>query len=73
MYIVIHFCRFGRVGGQKWDWSSEEYEYDSRGLLSSITTSTYAITRYTFGEARLVGFKKLNILLSEIFLIYIFK
>lgn len=50
--------RFGRVEARQWDDSSETYEYDAHGLLSSVAGSGARApftTSYTFGEIRLVS------------------
>ncbi|XP_071524010.1 teneurin-a-like isoform X5 [Panulirus ornatus] len=51
--LNVTYDRFGRTEARRWDWSSETYEYDAHGLLSSVSSHTAHITRYTFGETRL--------------------
>ncbi|XP_037803536.1 teneurin-a-like [Penaeus monodon] len=54
--LNVTYDRFGRVEARQWDDSSETYEYDAHGLLSSVAGSGARApftTSYTFGEIRL--------------------
>lgn len=46
--------RFGRANSRQWERTSEQYDYNSHGLLSSIQTRM-GNTKYSFGNNRLVS------------------
>ncbi|XP_069941027.1 teneurin-a isoform X3 [Cherax quadricarinatus] len=51
--LNVTYDRFGRTEARQWDWSSETYQYDEQGLLSSVSSHTAHTTSYTFGDTRL--------------------
>ncbi|KAA0186935.1 hypothetical protein HAZT_HAZT008617 [Hyalella azteca] len=49
---LVNFT-YDRPARKTWARLKEEYEYDSNGLLSSVSTASAAVTRYAFSEAKL--------------------